>query len=757
MSIQACMFRTGLILVCLTSAWAQQPATYDLWLKASQDKSLTEIHSLLVQPNAPAWPELARVPNPLAQQIHKRIKELEGLGPPESSSIPARVRMYAQLALRFRAAHGYANYVLADSLQVLSVLHLARLVIADGRRASECSILLRSLDLPLLSPQTFQDIYQAKLGKAFRLEGSTQEAMIAALEKIGDIRDGLPVPLLESGFALNTGSLLTRANPVAFLLRLSNTDLLGRGALAQLIEFVQKGGRLADVNPGDVRNYEKLIPADYAPKPWGILRTSVGVSAVHDLIEAAGDPDATPLEWALDGPRRPAQSRFQLTEISLGKVEGFEGGFQMGISPDDRRFHVIVKRGGKDVLATGRGESRAYDRIGEVLYNAQSTRLAFVATKNGQQLVVLDGVESMPYDRIDGRDLRFSPDGRHFAFPAERSQQQFIALDGREIGPFEHVLGLAFSPDQQLVYAHMFRRNGRWIVVCGNHQSPEYPRISGSRGVTFSADGKTWAYQAMLKGEFLNIVEGVQTINYPGNGNELRAKPVFSADGRHVMFPNAVMNGSIEAQLVDIGDPTIKKTIPADKVIFSEDFRHWASIERTAEHTYSVRIDGREWQLGGAAPPNVHFSLAGEHFAIQLNSAGLGEKESNLLIDGNSAPVEHRASDFVFSPDGNHWAYTARVQSDRVRNIVVRDSKQIHSFSSTGNQTRLAFSPDNRHLAYAVAHGPMSWALAVDGEEAPPIYDFFPYNARVVFDSPNKLHTIAVRNGEVLLVELNWR
>jgi hypothetical protein len=175
------MFRTGLILVCLTSAWAQQPATYDLWLKTSQGKSLTEIHSLLAPSNAPAWPELARVPNPLAQQIHKRIKELEGLGPPESGAIPARVRMYAQLAQRFRAAHGYANYVLADSLQVLSVLHLARLVIADGRRASECSSLLRSLDLPLLSPQTFQGIYQAKLGKAFRLEGSTQEAMIAAL------------------------------------------------------------------------------------------------------------------------------------------------------------------------------------------------------------------------------------------------------------------------------------------------------------------------------------------------------------------------------------------------------------------------------------------------------------------------------------------------------------------------------------------------------------------------------------------------
>src|ERR1700680_1104785 len=75
------MFRPSLIFICLTSAWAQRPATYDFWLKTSQDKNLIEIHALLVQPNAPAWPEVATVPNPLAAQIHKRMKELEGLGP----------------------------------------------------------------------------------------------------------------------------------------------------------------------------------------------------------------------------------------------------------------------------------------------------------------------------------------------------------------------------------------------------------------------------------------------------------------------------------------------------------------------------------------------------------------------------------------------------------------------------------------------------------------------------------------------------
>ena len=67
----------------------------------------------------------------------------------------------------------------------------------------------------------------------------------------------------------------------------------------------------------------------------------------------------------------------------------------------------------------------------------------------------------------------------------------------------------------------------------------------------------------------------------------------------------------------------------------------------------------------------------------------------------------------------------------------------------------MAFSPDSRHLAYAVPHGG-HWALAVDGEEAIPTYDFIPLFSQLVFDAPNRFHTIAVRDGSVLLVELSW-
>jgi hypothetical protein len=755
MSIEACMLRYSLLLLYLTFAWAQSPV--DRWLNISQQNSLPEIERLLLQPNAPAWPELATVPSPLASQIHQRIIELEGQGVPEIAAIPARVQMYAALAQRFRAAHGYANYVLTDSLQALSILQLARLVVADRSRAAESSALLRSLDLPLLTPRVFEEIYQAKLGPQFHFDGSTPEAMLAAMEKLGDATDGFPRYTSDTVLNFKAGGMLARLNPAGLLIHLSDTDVRGRGALAQLIEFVEKGGRLEDLNTADVRKYEKLIPLD-TPRLWGILRTSAGILAVQDLIEAAGDPEAAPLLWALDGPRRAARSRFQVKETPLGHVEEFQSAFQMGISPDNRRFNYIVKRDGKETFVNAQGESRAYDRIGQVLYNPQSTRVAFIAAEGKQERVVLDGLEGQLYDRIDGRDLHFSPDGRHFAFAAARGSQQFISLDGHEIGPFEDVLGLAFSPDQQLIYAHMFRRNGRWTIVCGDHQSGPYERVSGARGVTFSPDGKTWTYQATLNGQFFNFVEGAQTIAYPGNGNELREKPVFSTDGRRIMFPNGTRDGSgaIEAQFVNVGAPGITNTIQADKVYFSPDLRRLAAVKRTAAGLYSVAVDNREWQVSSINPPVIQFNASGDHFAIQWHDPGTGKNTSNLIIDGNSAPDGPSVAEFVFNSDGNHWAYAANTGSVQIRNIIVRDGKEIHSLSWLGNQTRLVFSPDSRHLAYSVAHGPGTSALAIDGEEVPANYDFFPYYSRIVFDSSNQLYTIAVRNNEVLLVELSW-
>src|SRR5205085_5168072 len=110
-----------------------------------------------------------------------------------------------------------------------------------------------------------------------------------------------------------------------------------------------------------------------------------------------------------------------------------------------------------------------------------------------------------------------------------------------------------------------------------------------------------------------------------------------------------------------------------------------------------------------------------------------------------------------FSPDGRSYAYVASVAPGYDSQVVVRDGREVHSFKLATPASGVAFSPDSRHLAYFVWHNGFYPSIAVDGEEAIPIYDFVPFQSRIVFDTSQNLHTIAVRNGEVLLVEASWK
>jgi Tol biopolymer transport system component len=100
----------------------------------------------------------------------------------------------------------------------------------------------------------------------------------------------------------------------------------------------------------------------------------------------------------------------------------------------------------------------------------------------------------------------------------------------------------------------------------------------------------------------------------------------------------------------------------------------------------------------------------------------------------------------VFSPDGTHIAYAA--QFDGKWQVLV-DGKPGPGFDAVGNRF---FSPDSVHLVYAAQRGNKQ-LLVVDGTPGP-AYDRMMKGSRIVFDSPNVLHTLAWRDNTVYHVEL---
>ena len=66
------------------------------------------------------------------------------------------------------------------------------------------------------------------------------------------------------------------------------------------------------------------------------------------------------------------------------------------------------------------------------------------------------------------------------------------------------------------------------------------------------------------------------------------------------------------------------------------------------------------------------------------------------------------------------------------------------------------FSPDSAHVAFLAQRHDNKYVIVVDGEESQP-YDDYAGDGKLVFEGPNLLRAVMVRNGEGLRVEIRIR
>jgi WD40 repeat protein len=177
---------------------------------------------------------------------------------------------------------------------------------------------------------------------------------------------------------------------------------------------------------------------------------------------------------------------------------------------------------------------------------------------------------------------------------------------------------------------------------------------------------------------------------------------------------------------------------------------------------YAV-VDGQEqnlykWVL------NLIFSPDSKRLAY---SAGVIEEyvEKFVVVDGIESKkyvtqdfyANFKISPLIFSPDSKHIAYAVEM-GDKC--LVVVDGKEGRHYDAIRKETiggsdkwdkSLVFSPDGR-IAYWAKRG-NTWRIVVDGVESKEYWWYLP-NAKLVFESPNLLHTVAFRDQEIFRVEI---
>ena len=178
-----------------------------------------------------------------------------------------------------------------------------------------------------------------------------------------------------------------------------------------------------------------------------------------------------------------------------------------------------------------------------------------------------------------------------------------------------------------------------------------------------------------------------------------------------------------QQQYDDVGAP----------VAFSPDSKHIAYIAGKGDSKFVVLdgVEGTAYEL----IQDLTYSPDGSRLAYR---ASRDKKIMLVVVDGTEGARYDSVDWLTFSPDGKRFAYIAK-RGDKGFLIVDGVAKEREGAVAP------AFSPDSKRLAYFVLSGGKI-AVVVDGV-ATKQYEGVFYGTRLVWDSPDRLHTL-LRTGQ---------
>lgn len=507
---------------------------------------------------------------------------------------------------------------------------------------------------------------------------------------------------------------------------------------------------------------------------------------------AAGD--ATPAFRQKD-----AATGWAVRETSLGPA-----GDMLAVSPDRRHVARVVRRGDKEVVLRDRTESPEYESVRGVgspndpyfmkpplLFSPDSRRLAYVAKRNGNWRLVIDGDERAAV-KVGGSIssgnqwgtsvfLAFTTNGdRWFAWAdggvlyadggvlydsQERPLDAFPTCISQDGGSFAFIRWSVGRRRELIVHGPQgieSRRDvgppkpAKFVYDCAFGYVGE--------GCEFSPDGKRLAYTVVLRAvHAVEMLFGRDTScrllmdeGTIAEGQQLKW-PVFSSESTRFVFAvkrsgkwYVVVNGREEGAYDDIDDGR-NAFGRKRQLFFSPDGKRLGYSAKKDGQWFAV-VDGRSGESFAKVGPPV-FSLDSSRVAYRAKRQG----KWLVVVDGKPGKpydeIEKEAlsdrgwlrDEVTFSSNGTRIAYRAKSGG---KWFAVVDGQEGPAYDEVAP---LVFSPGGQHFAYA-ARRKDKWVFVADGIEGGE-YDFLT-DRRIVFDGPRQMHTVIQRGGEHLLLEV---
>lgn len=466
----------------------------------------------------------------------------------------------------------------------------------------------------------------------------------------------------------------------------------------------------------------------------------------------------------------------QKTAYSLSDKE--EAIFLTDASADGLHASTVVKRKGKYKVRYRDYETKAYDKIFDIVISPDDGSIGVTALKGdmthliingkeiGKYLEIMDGpmfspngshslafglkkYKFIPYKPVviaDGKEKEydgimvpvreyFSPDGNHFAYVARNGSKSFVVVDGKKQRKYERTgMGPFFSPDSRAVAYSGFRNDTVYVVI----NSEEHGGYTKVTDFTFGASGEQWAAAVTMNFDAYAVKNGELFGPYKQVWH-----PRFSPDGSRFAFI-ARFNDDTFAPVID-GD-TLGSYPDVAWVVFSPDgqqyaFQVWLSLDSLNPNQAVVLNGNKQQEFEIIYTNSVEFSPSGKRFRY------VAEKDTLVVvavIDGVVGKSYQRIERFEFSPDENEVAYQAWI--DDSNTTVVLNDREGPQFREIGP---LSFSKDSQHLAYFALKEDF-WYLVIDDLVLNEGYqNFEPIIPK--FDESNTIHFFATTDSKTVL------
>lgn len=514
------------------------------------------------------------------------------------------------------------------------------------------------------------------------------------------------------------------------------------------------------------------------------------VSAMALAMDVMAAPDSNPQKAiTANAAISPASLGRQVTErviskLAPGRVSTFT------VSPDGRHVAYWAYVNGKPdivseegeggkivVMVDGRKNSESYDSdetfkpILKLIFSPDSRSLAYLVGHSGGY-VYIDELEEEDYGydivgNMDDNWFRFSPDSKSAIYVISANNVDgpaYVVTNGRRSEPYSRLAGPPiFSPDSRhLAFAVRINRPYAVYMVADGQEGKHYDEYD-YRYTTFSPDSSKLAYIAgagqpsgpQRHMEYFVVVNGQEGKHYAGIGNYLR----FSPDSQHLLYPAKIAENKWTV-VVDGKEGGVHDAWAIFNPAFSPDSKHvaYAAWIKPDKGDWYVVIDGQEGKRYKRIHDYVHFSSDSKHTAYSACDGS----SCFIVVDGQEGKHHEFASQITYSPVGAKFAYVAMLGS---KQFVVNDGREGKLYD---NITNLVFSPDGKYIAYAAySKRTKKWFVVVNAQEGKS-YNFVMARSAteeegridksietgsLQFDSPDRLHYLAVSNKRILLVE----